>query len=438
MKRIPQNVLWLILYGLFVLAPILILLIAPGPPGREFLREFSVALGFAGLSLMGLQFIPTARLPGLGRVFPIDTLYSFHHHLSIIGFVFALAHPILLFIHNPFTLRLLNVFTAPWRARAAVGAIVFTALLVLTSVYRKQMNLRYEAWRLLHDILAVGLVAFALYHMFRINYRMSVPAQRILWIIYPIIWAGMMAYIHLIRPLRMIRRPYEIVEVLPERGQSYTLRLAPLGHPGISFRPGQMAWLTLKSSPFWIQEHPFSFASSAERTETIDFAIKELGDMTAQIKDLPPGHRVYMDGPFGTFGIDRHPAPGYVFIAGGIGITPLLSMLRTMADRDDKTPVLFFYGNPTWESVAFREELDALGQVLNLQTVHVLEKPHPEWEGETGFITQQMLDRHLPDDRYERNYFICGPLPMIYAMERHLLNLNIPLRAIMAERYEMA
>jgi predicted ferric reductase len=438
MKRIPKTVLWLILYGLLILAPLLILLIAPGPPGREFLRELSVAIGFAGLSLMGLQFIPTARLPGLGQVFPIDTLYIFHHHLSVIGFILVIVHPVLLFINNPYTLRLLNVFTAPWRAKAAVSAVALTALLVITSAYRKQIRLKYEAWRLLHDILAVGVAALALYHMFMVNYRMSVPAQRVLWIVYPIVWAGMMGYIHLIRPLRMLRRPYEIVEVIPERGQSYTLRLAPVGHRGIRFHPGQMAWLTLKSSPFWIQEHPFSFASSAERTETIDFAIKELGDMTAQVKDLPPGHRVYMDGPFGVFGIDRRPAPGYVFIAGGIGITPLLSMLRTMADRGDKTPVIFFYGNPTWESTAFREEIETLGKILNLKTVHVLEKPPDDWEGERGFITRDILDRHLPEDRRAYHYFLCGPLPMIYVVERHLLNLDIPLRAIVAERYQMA
>ena len=59
-------------------------------------------------------------------------------------------------------------------------------------------------------------------------------------------------------------------------------------------------------------------------------------------------------------------------MAGGVGIVPVMSMLRTLADRGDRRSLLLLYGNGRWERMLFREELDALAQRLNLRAVHVL------------------------------------------------------------------
>jgi 3-phenylpropionate/trans-cinnamate dioxygenase ferredoxin reductase subunit len=133
------------------------------------------------MALMGLQFIPTARLPFLANVFPLDTLYTFHHQTSVVGFLLAMAHPIILFINNPYTLQLLDIFNAPLRARAAVFATVAVILLILTSVWRKALEIKYESWRAIHDLLAGLIAVMALYHMFNVNYHMSNPLQRGFW-----------------------------------------------------------------------------------------------------------------------------------------------------------------------------------------------------------------------------------------------------------------
>lgn len=416
---------WVIIYFILIFAPLLILLLAPRPAGRTFWRELSVALGFAGLSLMGLQFIPTARLPLLREVFPLDTLYAFHHRLSIAAFVLSLAHPVILFIQNPYTLRLLNLFTAPWRARAAVVGTFLLLLLVLTSVKRLALRLSYENWRLLHDILSAGVVALILYHILKVNYYTSVPLQRWLWIALGCLWAGMILYIRVIKPWQLLKRPYRVVEVIRERGQTWSLILEPVGHPGVPFRAGQVAWLSIGHSPFRIEEHPFSYASSADHPERTGFAIKELGDFTSQIGNLKPGTPVYIDGPYGTFDLDHHPQGNYVFIAGGIGSAPIMGMLRTLADRNDKRSLQFFYGNYSWEDVIFREELELLKERLNLDLIHVIQEPHEGWTGETGYITKSVLERHLPSDHTNCIFFICGPLPMLESVERSLAELAI-------------
>jgi predicted ferric reductase len=202
------------------------------------------------------------------------------------------------------------------------------------------------------------------------------------------------------------------------------------------FLPGQYGYLKL-GSPYSLDEHPFSFSSSSESRGRLEFAIKELGDFTNQIGQVPPGTIAFVDGPHGSFSTDLTPAPGYVFIAGGIGIAPFISLLRTLADRGDPRPVLLLYGEKRWDDVAFREELDALRERLDLDVVFVLEQPHEGWEGETGFVTEAVLRRQLPREGFERHVFICGPNPMIDAVERALVACGVPERNVTAERFDL-
>ncbi len=428
----------IIAYVLLIVSPLLILLLGPRPAGRTFWREFSVALGFVGLSLMGLQFIPPARLPIVGEAFPMDALYSFHHRISIVAFLLTLAHPLILFINNPYTLRLLNIFRAPWRARAGVIALLALILLIVTSVRRRGLGIDYDTWHLWHDIFTVLIMGLALYHILNVDYYTAVPLQRGLWIVMAVVWGSMLLYIRVIKPWLLLRRPYRLAEVIEEHANSWSLIFEPVGHAGMNFRAGQVAWLSLGHSPFHIEEHPFSIASSAEKPGRVGFAIKELGDFTARIGDFDVGTRAYIDGPYGTFNLADHEEKMLVLIAGGIGSAPVMSMLRTLADRNAQTPIYFFYGNPSWETIIYREELTQLEEALNLKIVHVLENPPEGWEGESGFITLDIMKRHLADADEDRTYFLCGPLPMIDAVEDALEALGAAQNLVYIERYEMA
>jgi 3-phenylpropionate/trans-cinnamate dioxygenase ferredoxin reductase subunit len=421
-----------------VFLPLGLLMIFPRPEGREFLREISVALGFLGMALLGLQTIPTSRLKFFTKLFPMDTLYTFHHRLSIFTFLIILIHPILLFINNPATLQLLNLATAPWRARAGVIAVVAMLALVATSVWRELMKIKYDIWRWVHDALSFLAIGLALFHMFKVNYYMSLTYQKVIWLVLTGIWLSIILYIRVARPIIMIKKPYKVVRVQQERGQSWSLYLKPDGHEGMSFEAGQFAWIT-NESPFIFRENPFSFSTSSESDDkVIGFTIKELGDFTKTIKNFKPGDIVYVDGPYGTFSMDEHRCKEMVYIAGGIGSAPVMSMLRTLADRNCEKKMIFFYGNPTWESVIYREELEELEQKLNLKLVHVLEKPPEGWEGESGFINADILKRYLSENYKDMTYFLCGPLPMIEAVEGALHKIHVPVLHIFSEQYEMA
>jgi predicted ferric reductase len=244
----------------------------------------------------------------------------------------------------------------------------------------------------------------------------------------------------LLHPLALLRRPWEVAANLPELGASRTLVLRPVGHPGFAFQPGQFAWLNMGPTPFHLEQHPISMSSSGEVAPggTLSFTIRDLGDWSGQVVPaLRPGARVWVDGPYGVFSPDREEGPGYVLVAGGIGVAPLVSMLETLADRGDRRPVLLLHGSRTEDDLTLRGRIEALRSRLELTVVEVLESPPTGWAGESGYVDEALLRRHLPRNHARFQYFVCGPPALMDAMERVLPALRIPAERIHAERFDM-
>jgi predicted ferric reductase len=385
--------------------------------------------------MMGLQFGLTARFRYVTEPWGEDVIYHFHRQISLIAVALVIAHPIILFIVRPELLVLLNSFTAPWRARFAAMSVYSLIALVVMAIWRVKLKISYETWHITHILLAIIAVAAGLAHMVGWAFYLVSPWKRTLWICMTIFWIGLLFYVRIIKPLFLLRRPYRIAEVRKERGDTATLVMQPEGHPGFRFTPGQFGWLTVWGSPFKITGHPFSFSSSAALTDgRVEMTIRNLGDFTSTIHTLPAGKRVYLDGPYGAFTVGN-PADMHVLIAGGIGITPMMSIIRTFADNGDKRPVILLYGSKDWESITFREELDALKKQLRLTIVHVIRNPPAEWTGERGHITAEVFKRHLPPPYADHEYFICGADVMMDSIEKALDELHVPISKYHSERY---
>jgi predicted ferric reductase len=432
-----RGVFWVMVYVVVALAPVLVARLSGVRPGQGFVTDLSVALGFAALTIMVLQFGLVARFSRVSAPFGIDALIQYHRQIGFVALVLAIAHPALVIVNDPTKLALLDFPHAPNRARFAVSSVAALLLLIATSVWRKRLRLRYETWQLLHGLLAVAVVGLAIAHMFGVGYYSASRWQRGLWLALGATLTGVIAWIRVIKPLRLMRRAWRVAEVRRERGDAWTVLLKAEGHDGLRFIPGQFGWLFVEQSPFAVSAHPFSFSSSAEKHDEVCMTIKARGDFTARIAELTPNTRAYVDGPYGSFSSDEHEGFGFVLIGGGVGITPLMSMLRTMADREDTRPCMLIYGSRDWDSVIFREELAELEKKLRLTVVHVLERSHAAWSGETGFIGAALLERHLPK-RFERfRYFVCGPVPMMDAMEHALVAVGVPDERVHTERFDM-
>lgn len=439
-SHIARGSLWLGLYLALSLFPLALILLTADPdrPGRSFWTEFSVGLGFVGLAMMTLQFALTARFEFLKAPYGSDLVYAFHRVVSLVAVAFVLVHPLILFVERWDTMKS-RPFTHPWPFWMGTTSVVALLVLVVISIWRRPLKIPYDGWRRAHALLASAAVAFGVGHILYVGHYLSTPGKKGLWLAYTAVFVALILYVRLIKPAMELRRPYKVAAVVPQRGGAYSLQLKPEGHNGLRFSPGQFAWITINDSPYSDREHPFSFSGSSEQTPQLEFTIKELGDFTSTIKNVQPGQTVYVDGPFGALSADRHPhAQAFVFIAGGIGITPMISHLRSLADRKDPRPLVLLYGSKDPDSITFREELDALQLRLpNLKLVHVLSRPPESWTGERGFIDADKLKRYSPPN-LQTEYFICGPDPMMDAVEKALQSLSISPSDYHAERFNLA
>ena len=430
-----HGTVWVILYLFFILAPLFALLAGSLPPARDFWTEFSVALGYSGLAIMGLQFGITARFRYVTEPWGEDVIYHFHRQISLLAVGLVVVHPLIMFTVQPELLAVPRYSEVPLGAIFAFVSVFSLLALVVTALWRAKLKIPYEIWHLTHIALAIAAVTGGLLHMVGWSFYLVDPWKRSLWIGLTIFWIGLLLYVRIVKPLLMLRRPYRVLDVRQERGDTTTLVMQPDGHPGFDFRPGQFGWLTVWGSPFNITGHPFSFSSSAAATGgRVEMSIRNLGDFTKDIQKVPTGKRVYLDGPYGAFTIGN-PADMHVLIAGGVGITPMMSMIRTLADRGDKRPIILLYGSKDWESITFREELETLKERLNLTIVHVLANPRSGRTGERGFIDAAMFKRHLPLPYADHEYFICGPALMMDTIERALGEMNVPMSKYHSERY---
>ncbi|MDP3630130.1 MAG: ferredoxin reductase family protein [Actinomycetota bacterium] len=445
MRLILRGVFWFGLYLTIILLPLVVAVVffdprqAAGP-----IVYLSAATGYIALVLMATELALVSRFRGVAGAFGIDSLLQFHRQIGIASMAFAAAHPVLLVADRAYTMRLLvPTATTPWPVAAGLVAFVMAALVVGLSVYRRLLRLSYGIWHTTHGVLSLILIVFAAVHILAIGRFAALPVMQTLLIAYLVFFVGMFLRYRLVRPLSLWSQPWEVVENRREHGQSHTLVLRPVGHAGFRFEPGQFAWIGFGRNPLSADMHPISFSSNGDIPDhdgAIAFTIKELGDWSADIvPDVPVGTTAWVDGPHGVFTIDREEGAGYVLIGGGVGITPLYSMLQAIETRADVRPVFVFHAANDFDDLTFREELAAMSaRMPSLTLVSALVRADDAWTGERGFVHATMLTSYLPPTLYRHfQYFICGPTPLMDAMEDVLPGIGVPADRIHTERFDM-
>ncbi|MEY2475751.1 MAG: hypothetical protein QOG87_1066 [Actinomycetota bacterium] len=423
------------MYVVLASTPLVLALIGPHPPGRGFWLDVSFALGLVGLAMLGLQFLSVARINRVDAPYGIDAVMRYHRQIAFVATAFIALHPLVLVLAESSYWDLVNPLKSPKRVQWGQAALLMLVFLVVVSVLRLRWKLNYEIWRVTHGILALLITSFALVHVRSVG----VYVQRGTWkpavfTAFSLVFLSLLAWVRVLKPLARMRRPFVVDQVRPEPGGVVTLRLRATRGRGLRFRAGQFSWITL-DSVFVPNEHPFSIASSAARPEEVEFTIKELGDFTRQLGGVIEGSRAYLDGPFGNFGVGWESAGQLLLVAGGIGVTPCMSILRTMADTSDPRPVTLIYGSNDWETIVFRDELEELRRRFDLKVIHVLARGHEGWDGDVGFINLDILRRGLPDDLSGVQCYVCGPPPMMAAVEHALFEAGVPPRQVHSELF---
>ncbi|MBP0463034.1 ferredoxin reductase family protein [Roseomonas sp. PWR1] len=422
-------------YALLVALPVLLGWALVGP-ARPWPDEVSSALAMAGFAALLMEFLLSGRFRAISGGIGIDRTMRWHQLFARVLTVGLLVHPFLYTVPigaqflrpedatHAGVLRLdAHTLVTGWAAWLLLG------LLTITAIGRDSMPWRYETWRLLHGLGAAAVAVLGMRHTLWAGRYSTDPVLATYWATMFALAAGSLLLVYLGRPLRHMRSPWRVAAVTRAAERIWSVVLEPAGHAGLRFRAGQFAWIRLGASPFSMREHPFSIASAPRPDGRLEFLIKEAGDFTRTVGAIAPGTRAFVDGPHGHLWIEGRTEPGLCLIAGGVGLAPLLSMLRAKADP---RPVMLLYGNRHAGQILASEELAASGA----EVVHVLQEPPPGWQGATG-----LMDRDFIRARCEAAakagwlFVLCGPPPMMREVRAGLVALGVAPGRILEERF---
>jgi predicted ferric reductase len=285
-------------------------------------------------------------------------------------------------------------------------------------------RLSYERWLTAHRLTGLFVVA-AVAHGALVDPSLRHSALlRITYLTVGGIGIAAYAYRELFARFVLPSYDYTVADIRRPNDTTVEISLEPIRDP-LAFDPGQFVFLAFGGAAGW-QRHPFSVAS-APTQRRLEVAIKAVGDYTRDLHDtLRPGTPAKAAGPFGGFDY-RHGGQDQIWIAGGIGITPFMSWIRSLDATFDRH-VDFYYSVAHESDLLYRDEIDAAGE--QHRTLH----PHIVYTDRDELLTaQQAMDgRPRGADVW---IYMCGPPGMMAALARDFRGLAVPARHVCWEHF---
>jgi predicted ferric reductase len=401
---------------------------------RHLLRLGQVMGMVAGCVLL-LQIILGARLKYLDRVFGLCNIFRFHRVAGLIMAGLIIIHPITVFIPEnrifiPLELRY-------WPEFVGLFLLMLIIFAVISSHWRAWLRFPFHRWWPIHRWAAVLIVAAFWVHVLSVSEAFGQkPLQMAVFLSMGIY--GLLFFWVRTRSIRNRRRTFLVSAVEPAGENAVLMKIRSNTRHMPVYMPGQFIFLTFFSNHISKEEHPFSIASAPTRNACLEFVVRTTGDWTSKLNNLEPGDRVLVDGPFGMFSHLQVPGKReIIMIAGGIGVTPMLSMLRYMAEYNDQRKITLIWSNQTRKHIILPAEFQNLGaQLKGLRIVHVLTRD-PEFSGEKKRLDRLRLKRLLSDCSRSAAVFICGPHRMMKEVYQSLLSLRFRRRFIFIERFSL-
>ena len=384
--------------------------------------------GIVGAVLFALSLILSSRAPFLDKAFiGLNRLYAYHNRIGQIAFLLLLAHPLLLLArYAPDVKSAANFFmlSADYGQDFGILALALMILLIVLTLYLRP---RYHFWRKLHSLFGVALF-FGVFHALLSPSTVFRQSALLRW--YVLAWmsigVGVWIYRTLFKKTFAQTKAFTVAQLRALSAHTLEIALQTQGEK-LRYKPGQFAFLTFRGAGIPTEKHPFSFVSHPNESN-VAFAIKELGDFTSLLKDkLKIGVRVLLEGPFGAFSYTRAKQSKQLWLAGGVGITPFVSMAKDLK-KNSYIQVQLIYSVKNISDAVYLDELERLQDELPNFSFSVYESD------KNGFLTADVLAQKLPD-LLERAVFLCAPPAMIDALRAQLLAKGMVREQIYSEEF---
>ncbi|MGD0814385.1 MAG: ferric reductase-like transmembrane domain-containing protein [Verrucomicrobiota bacterium] len=397
--------------------------------------------------MLTLLVTPVRKITGL------NWIISFRRTLGLYAFFYACLHFLIFFsLDRSFSISstLSEMVKRKYLMVGIAGLLVMVPLAV-TSTNAMIKRLGGKRWRALHRLVYVAAIAGVIHYYMQVKadvrqplafgavlaillgYRLAVywrrpkSASAATTAVKPRIWSG------LLRVARIVRETPDVC----------TFRLASPDGDRLPFDhlPGQYLTLSLQIAGKKVIR-TYTIASSPSRPDRCEITIKreENGLASRHLHDtLREGDMLNVSAPAGRFIFDGTRSTSIVLIAGGVGITPLMSILRYLTDQNWKGDIYFLYCAKTPQDIIFRQELDDLQKRFpNLHLVVTLTRAGGvDWAGRKGRIDGELLTQTVPN-LAARPVYICGPTSMMEPTIQLLRELGVPGNQIKSEAFVAA
>lgn len=422
-------------------------------PFFEIFSSYSVAMaslgklfGIVGFTLFSINFVLSTRAKWLEKFFNgINSAYKAHHFVGGLAFCLILFHPIFLALkYIEWTMlntikdaaqfllpRFIDFSASSQQIQEVIamnaGSIAFFGVLVLLFV-TFYVNIPYQVWLLTHKFLGLAFV-FAGVHVILIS---SDTSRSPLLFGYLLFWfvIGLLCYIYkTIMGGFVIRRFKYVIKKSYSNSGILTLQLTPV-NKSIIVKEGQFVLMSVLSSSKVVSKeyHPFSVTSIAT-DGSIGLCIKSLGDYTSHLMNVPEETEVLLEGAYGSFGKVNNLKKPQIWIAGGIGITPFLSMASKLVDRN--VPVILFYSVESREQLLEQEYLKSVFNQNQFRLENYVTSEH------NGYMTAKFI-QSVAGDLNNFEFFICGPSGMMKGLKKQLIELGVKSYNIHSEEFNFS
>ena len=395
---------------------------------RGWFRAAGAPFGMAAVILCALQFLIASRVPLLDRIVALNRQFRAHRVLGGAALLCALAHPLILFAPDLFTPW--HVSLRHWPELLGALALVSLAGAACGAFLRKRLHIAFDRWLPLHRSGTLAIAVLAGTHFAFAEGHFEFGGTHLLLV------AALAVFL-----VSFFQKgiAYRVTQTRPVGRDTLAIDLAPQTGTGLAYAPGQFALVTFRSAGLPRERHPWTISSAPTQGGALQFTIKKCGDFTSNIDRVQPGDSAFIKGPYGIFGQAalEDPAADLVLIAGGIGITPFLSMVRYLAAIGSTRRVVLIWSVRTAADMVWHEELVACASALPGLRLHVVMTRQQNPQGISGRLNAAVLQTLLADVPADCRIFICGPAGMRTTVAAGLMSCGYSPRRIVHEDFAL-
>jgi predicted ferric reductase len=425
---------WIIVIALSV-SPLLTWYFSLQPFSARFNNPFSffTSLGqmasLVGFAMFSINLVLSTRLSFFEDYFGgMNRVYIVHHILGGIAFILLMIHPLLLAsAYLTYSASEAAAFLLPSEDWARNTGIITLSLMMSILILTFYRTIPYHIWKKLHELL--GFVFFiGMLHAFYIPSDVSRnPIMATHMFFFTVIGLAAFVYRTLLGRFFVRRYRYAVLSVRTLQSRIREVVLKPEGKV-ITSKPGQFLFISIRNGGITTEVHPFSI-SSTKPDGTLILTIKGEGDYTNSLGNVAKGAYALIEGGFGQFTYTNVSNKKQIWIAGGIGITPFYSMAQSLAATPDYVVDLYYSVHDQTEGVYLTEIRSLLASTPNVRFF-------PWITTVQGRLTADKINE-LSGSLQEKDFFICGPLPMMQSMRFALRRQGVKNKQIHTEEFSL-